>query len=331
MLFTKRRIGPVVLTAAAATACLPLVGSAQDARNAAESYDQLVQGYADAIRQVQDRAAQPIAPQTYLGVALRPVDPDQAAQLGQGVPDGVGLGVAHVDPESPAAAAGLRDSDVIVKLGDQWAVNPEQFTTLVRGLYKPGQDAAVTVARDGEQKTLDVTFVEKELPLSRPNAMREFGAFPMGDPFGGMGEMPNFAPDAGRMREQLELLQRRMDEAFGEEAAGRPRFRLGEGFRLKPPMALDGVAEGSRVVIADGQTTSTLTADGEDFAMRVQDAAGEVLYDGPFPADEAAMKDLPPRVRDAAEQLRKFVPARAKDKAPSTRPAAEDGRERAKV
>jgi membrane-associated protease RseP (regulator of RpoE activity) len=71
--------------------------------------------------------------------------------------DGGGVRVIGVTPESPAAGAGIEAGDVIV------AVDGEKIETLYDltyqvGLHKPGDRGPVVVKRNGEEKTLEVTY-----------------------------------------------------------------------------------------------------------------------------------------------------------------------------
>ena len=54
-------------------------------------------------------------PQTYLGISTRQLTPDVAAHVGE-APEGVGLIVTYLDEEGPAAKAGVKEHDVLVKI-----------------------------------------------------------------------------------------------------------------------------------------------------------------------------------------------------------------------
>src|SRR5258708_1330287 len=72
----------------------------------------------------------------FLGVSGSPVMPALREQLK--LPKGVGLIVEHVEPKSPAEAAGIKQYDVLHKIGDQLLVNAHQLAVLVR-MHKPGE------------------------------------------------------------------------------------------------------------------------------------------------------------------------------------------------
>ena len=81
-------------------------------------------------------------PVTYLGVETSEVPNVVAEQLG--LPKGFGVVVDYVQPDGPAAAAGLQPNDIIKLLNDQILVDADQLGKLVRS-YKEGD----TVTPDG--------------------------------------------------------------------------------------------------------------------------------------------------------------------------------------
>ncbi|MBK8091629.1 MAG: PDZ domain-containing protein [Verrucomicrobiaceae bacterium] len=70
----------------------------------------------------------------YLGVLTRDVPEELRTQFS--LAEGFGLLVEDVMPGSPAATAGLKHHDVLLKLADQQLVNAEQLLTLVRSHKK---------------------------------------------------------------------------------------------------------------------------------------------------------------------------------------------------
>ena len=73
----------------------------------------------------------------------------------------VGAYVYSVDAGSCAEAAGMRQGDVITKLGDA-EIKSNADLTAAKKAYKAGDTVEVTVYRDGSYKTLTVTFDEKK-------------------------------------------------------------------------------------------------------------------------------------------------------------------------
>lgn len=104
---------------------------------------------------------------TYLGVSTKTADATLRKQLQ--LPDGVGLVVAFVDPESPAKTAGLEVHDVLKNFDDQILINERQLLTLVR-LKKPGENATLTLIRGGKETKMTVVLAEKDVvPLEAFN------------------------------------------------------------------------------------------------------------------------------------------------------------------
>ncbi len=93
-----------------------------------------------------------------LGVALRPLDGELAAQLG--LPDARGALVEGVGQDSPASKAGIRPGDLIVKFNDR---EIRDFSDLRRRVAqcKIGEDLPVEVLRDGKKVVLKVRLAEE--------------------------------------------------------------------------------------------------------------------------------------------------------------------------
>jgi uncharacterized iron-regulated protein len=68
---------------------------------------------------------------------------------------GMGLAVASVREDSPAAAAGIRGGDTIVRLGGQEVTDAKTYMEALNRL-RVGQNAEVTLLREGKQVTLEV-------------------------------------------------------------------------------------------------------------------------------------------------------------------------------
>lgn len=74
--------------------------------------------------------------------------------------DQPGVVVRDISPNSPAARAGLKDGDVIVKAGDQEIKDVEALARLV-ARTKPGDKMTLHVLRDGKAQDLTVTMAER--------------------------------------------------------------------------------------------------------------------------------------------------------------------------
>lgn len=138
----------------------------------------------------------------YMGVLTREVPVELRSQFS--LPDGFGLMVEEVMPDSPAKTAGIKPHDVLVKFADQQLVNMEQLMTLVRS-KKKDEVVPFTVITSGKETQVSVTMAERMVPV---NEMR-----PPSRGFPGMPQMQHFFGGGGQdMREQMEQMQRQMRE-----------------------------------------------------------------------------------------------------------------------
>jgi serine protease Do len=95
----------------------------------------------------------------YLGVIIQPVTPALAEQFNVKAREGVL--VTDVQPNSPAAKAGIQSGDVILSLGDKTVSSPRDLQSLVERA-EIGSKQTFQILRDGKQMPLDVTV--KALP-----------------------------------------------------------------------------------------------------------------------------------------------------------------------
>lgn len=102
-----------------------------------------------------------LVPVAYLGVATSAVPPTLREQLN--LPRGIGLLVDSVEPASPAQTAGLQPNDVLHRLEDQLLINVHQFAVLLR-TYKPGDNVALSVIRNGQPLRIEATLGGRVLP-----------------------------------------------------------------------------------------------------------------------------------------------------------------------
>jgi serine protease Do len=109
----------------------------------------------------------------YLGVMIQPVTQPLAEKFGVKVRQGVL--VTDVIPDTPAAQAGLKPGDVIVRFDGHAVSTPNELQGIVERA-KIGSREPIVVVRDGKQTSLDVTVLEQpqDYGLAR-NGPRGFG------------------------------------------------------------------------------------------------------------------------------------------------------------
>ena len=95
----------------------------------------------------------------YLGVTLRELDAELAAQLG--LPVRKGVLIEDIVPEFPAWEAGLRPGDVVVAIGGIPVPTVRDLIRLLRFEFGVGDRVEVSIFRDDEELTRDVTLGER--------------------------------------------------------------------------------------------------------------------------------------------------------------------------
>lgn len=93
-----------------------------------------------------------------LGVTVQPVSSDIAASLG--LKETSGVIVSGVEAGSAAARAGLKQGDVIIKMGGANVADSNNFRNRVASA-QPGTNVALTIWRDGREQELSVTLGER--------------------------------------------------------------------------------------------------------------------------------------------------------------------------
>jgi serine protease Do len=104
----------------------------------------------------------------YLGVGIQPMTEDIAAGLG--LPKDRGEIVARVEPGEPAARAGIRQGDVIVKVNNQ-EVTPDTTLSYIVSRAKVGETMPIELIREGQRKTVMVTVGERPSEESLAGAL----------------------------------------------------------------------------------------------------------------------------------------------------------------
>jgi serine protease Do len=110
-----------------------------------------------------------------IGVQIQDVDQSLAQSFG--LPKSEGALVSKVDPNGPAAKAGLRTGDVILAVDGQ-PINQMTVLPSVIAAKKPGTDVTLGVWRDGKQQDIDVkvgSFKTDDVATAQPTAQPETG------------------------------------------------------------------------------------------------------------------------------------------------------------
>jgi serine protease Do len=94
----------------------------------------------------------------YLGVGLQPLDENIAESLG--LPKDRGEIVRSVQPNEPAARAGIQQGDVIVRVGNR-DVNPDQTVSYLIANTPVGTRVPLEIIRNGRRQTINVAVGQR--------------------------------------------------------------------------------------------------------------------------------------------------------------------------
>ncbi len=89
----------------------------------------------------------------WLGIFLQDLTPQLVRYFG--LPEGKGMLISRVIQESPADRAGLREGDILVRIGGRDVEDRESYLTLVEG-YRVDEKISLAFLRDGKERTATV-------------------------------------------------------------------------------------------------------------------------------------------------------------------------------
>jgi membrane-associated protease RseP (regulator of RpoE activity) len=250
----------------------------------------------------------PKVPVTYLGVDTSQVPTVVSEQLG--LAKGFGLVVDYVEPNSPAATAGVQQNDILKMLNDQILIEPSQLRKLLQ-TFPEGTEVTLTVLRKGQEQKLTAKLARKEVPQRR-------NALPGGNHDG------HWDSDAtGDLGEQMQNLKEQLKEQLGDqrgiirdavtqahEAARRARDdarRAADQLRIF--FEDDGAVKASKIdlgkaqiVFSDDKGELKLANVEGRKVLTVKDPKGKLLFSGPVETKEDLDK-MPADVRERYNRL----------------------------
>ena len=214
---------------------------------------------------------------SYIGVATMPVPPPVTAQLK--LKPGFGLLVGQVVESSPAAAAGLKENDILVKLDDQQLVDPNQLMTLVRS-FAPDSEITVTYISGGETKMAKVKVGKRQASAE---------VMPL------IQMMPG-APDVLMLRKA----DAGMPDVAGSVGISEPEIQsivLSQAGAPSQPLPV------SRTVISENKKRYELLSVGDKEDLVVYDAAGKEIFRGPI-NNEKDLSRVPEDAKPIVERMK---------------------------
>ena len=147
--------------------CVPLHPSDKDETSGAQWYDSGI-GFAVPLSDAQSwldllKTGKSVEP-AFLGVAVKPHGEKQ------------GVVVAKVQENSPAAKAGLKEGDLVLKLNDRSIIDVMDFTAQVKRRVS-GEEIELTIIRDEEQQELALTLAAPPKPKDTAPAIPPLPGF----------------------------------------------------------------------------------------------------------------------------------------------------------
>jgi hypothetical protein len=250
----------------------------------------------------------PKVPVVYLGVETSQVPTVVSEQLG--LSKGLGLVVEYVVPDSPAAAAGVQQNDILKMLNDQILIEPSQLRKLLQ-TFSDGTDVTLTILRKGQEQKVTVKLAKKERPQRH--------SWAPGDKHDWHWDFD----DTGDLGEQMQGLKEQLQEQLGaqrgmvrgavikaHEAARRAREDARRAAREIRILSKDnGTLKATRIDLGNAQIVfsddkgemKVENVDGKKI-VTAKDPQGKLLFSGPVETKEDRDK-MPADVRERYEKL----------------------------
>ena len=250
----------------------------------------------------------PKVPAIFLGVETSQVPTVVSEQLG--LSKGLGLVVEYVVPDSPAAAAGIQQNDILKMLNDQILIEPSQLRKLLQ-TFSDGADVTLTILRKGQEQKITVKLTKKERPQRHSRTP--------GDKHEGHWDFD----DTGDFGEQMQGLKEQLQEQLGaqrgmirgavmkaHEAARRAREDARRAAHEIRILSQDhGALKATRIDLGNAQIVfsddkgemKVENVDGKKL-LTAKDPQGKLLFSGPVETKEDRDK-MPADVRERYEKL----------------------------
>src|SRR5438477_6752563 len=250
----------------------------------------------------------PKVPMTFLGVETSQVPDVVSEQLG--LAKGLGLVIEYVEPNSPAASAGIQQNDIIKMLNDQILIEPSQLRKLLQ-TFSEGTEVTLTILRKGKEQKITTKLAKKEVP-------QRHSVIP-----GGNHDRHWDFDETGDLGEQMQELKEQLKEQLGDtrgivrgaviqahEAARRAREDARRAAEEIHILSRDNGAlqatnidlGNAQIVFSDDKGELKLeNVDGKKL-LTVKDPQGKLVFSGPVETQEDFDK-LPADVGDRYEKL----------------------------
>jgi serine protease Do len=257
------------------------------------------------------RDRRPKEPVTYLGVETSEVPRVLSEQLG--LARGFGVVVDYVVPDGPAAAAGVKESDILKMLNDQILTEPDQLGKLIRS-FPDGTNVTLTILRKGAETKVTVKLAKRDVRARHGmNGFDKHWNFGDGD-FGMLGNLEDLK-DLGNSQKELmrdaverarDEVERAKDEIMRAKDEARRAIRdvrvstTDDNGTIKTTRIDLGKAE---IVFSDAKGEMKIDSVNGRKQLTAKDPQGRLLFSGPVETEEDRAK-MPADVRERLEKLK---------------------------
>lgn len=235
----------------------------------------------------------------FLGVLANKL-PESLAEH-TGLEQGAGVIVESLDPEGPAAKAGLAVNDIITRIGGNAISSQADLTREVRS-HKPGDQLRLDIIHKGKAAGLDVTLglrpqVDGIAPNRQP--MRELNLHGVPEEMadrirralegnvGGM-QLDIEQGNPKQLEDAIDQMRKRMEEAV-----------QGMGAKIVPGIPNAEVRQQQTIIIPDGQGSVELHSKDGNKEATVRDKDKNIVWTGPWDTEQdkaAAPADVRKRI-----------------------------------
>jgi membrane-associated protease RseP (regulator of RpoE activity) len=225
---------------------------------------------------------QAAVPHYWLGLMGGPIPPELRAHLD--VPENLGIMVHSVVPDSPAAKAGLKNFDIVLKANDADIKDMRDLMDLVKTAGEQKASLSLEVLRKGGRETVTVTPAERPAHVAIQQPMP--GQEGQGGFGGGVAGVPGVPND------MMQWFQQFRGDGHGNQPFA---FR-----QFGPGVVVNGQPFGGAATIPNGVSVSITKQNNQPAHVTVKrgNDSWEVVGDDP-----ASLQQLPEDLRPFIEQM----------------------------
>src|ERR1041385_1665370 len=251
----------------------------------------------------------------WLGIASEEASEPLSAQLG--LKPGDGLVVTYVQPDSPAAKAGVQKNDLLVEMGDQLLVHPLQLRKLVRRQAE-GDSIKLTLYRSGKKETVSARLGKTTERIGYMDGLNKEFKIELGDQMKGWHDAlarthydkQSINTEVQRGMEEArkaihEALTRNGSSAFVFGPDELQAFaRGGVGLGSGTPVQVKKNAKSVRSIVKTDETGSYVIVANPKKRLTVHDKDGKMVFDGEIETEQQQEK-IPEEVRSRTKEMLK--------------------------